>query len=139
MTLSAWTRGHEPMTGLRRAVLAVGALAAASPVLQARPAATAQLEEPKQLSIAQLAHVEVTSVTRAPQPLSQSAAAVAVVTSGEIARSGANNIPGAIRYVPGLDVAAGDDKRMARQLARLREHQLPGSPRTRSPANARSS
>jgi iron complex outermembrane receptor protein len=105
MTLSAWTRGHEPATGLLRAALAVGALAAASPALQARPAAAAQLEELKQLSIAQLANVQVTSVTRAPQPLSQSAAAVAVVTSGQIARSGASNIPEAIRYVPGLDVA----------------------------------
>lgn len=105
MTLSAWTRGHEPATGLLRAALAVGALAATSPALQARPAAAAQLQELKQLSIAQLANVEVTSVTRAPQPLSKSAAAVAVVTSGEIARSGADNIPEAIRYVPGLDVA----------------------------------
>ncbi|MBW4050103.1 MAG: TonB-dependent receptor [Proteobacteria bacterium] len=105
MTLSAWTRGREPATGVLRAVLAAGALAAASPVLHAQPAVAAQLDELKQLSIAQLANVEVTSVTRSPQPLSQSAAAVAVVTSGQIARSGANNIPEAIRYVPGLDVA----------------------------------
>ena len=69
MTLCAWTRGREPATGVVRAVLAAGALAAASPVLHAQPAIAAQLDELKQLSIAQLANVEVISVTRSPPPL----------------------------------------------------------------------
>jgi iron complex outermembrane receptor protein len=101
--LSASTRGRKPGTGLRTALLA-GALGAASPLLRAQPASAGQLNELKQLSIAQLANVEVTSVTRGPQPLSQSAAAVAVVTGREIERSGAMSIPEAIRYVPGIDV-----------------------------------
>ncbi|MGH8296714.1 MAG: TonB-dependent receptor plug domain-containing protein [Steroidobacteraceae bacterium] len=47
----------------------------------------------------------MTSVSRGPQPLSRSPAAVAVVTGDQIARSGALNVPEAIRYVPGIDVA----------------------------------
>src|SRR5690242_996443 len=99
MTLSASTRGHESATGALRAVLVAGALAAASSVLHAQPLPGAQVNELKRLSIEQLTNVEVTSVTRGPQPLSRSAAAVAVVTSGQIASSGAMNIPEAIRYV----------------------------------------
>ena len=105
MTLSASTRGHEPATGVLRAVLAAAALAVASPVLRAQQLAATQVNELKRLSIEQLTNVVVTSVTRGPQPLSSSAAAVAVVTGAEIASSGAMNVPEAIRYVPGLNVA----------------------------------
>ena len=87
-----------------RAVLVAGALAATTSMLHAQQASR-QIDELKRLSIEQLANVEVTSVTRGPQPLSRSAAAVAVVTSGQIASSGAMNIPEAIGYVPGIHVA----------------------------------
>ncbi|MDE2261454.1 MAG: TonB-dependent receptor [Gammaproteobacteria bacterium] len=105
MPLSASTRGHEPATGALRAVLVAGALAAASPLLQARQLAGTQVNELKRLDIEQLTNVVVTSVTRSPQPLSRSAAAVSVVTGREITSSGAMNIPEAIRYVPGVHVA----------------------------------
>jgi iron complex outermembrane recepter protein len=105
MMLSASTRGREPgRSALLRAVAVVGALAAAAPVLHAEPTA-AQVNELKHMSIEQLANVEVTSVTRGPEPLARSAAAVAVVTNGQIASSGAMNVPEAIRYVPGINVA----------------------------------
>ena len=87
-----------------RAVLVAGALAATTPMLHAQQASR-QVNELKRLSIEQLTDVEVTSVTRGPQPLSRSAAAVAVVTSAQIAGSGAMNVPEAIRYVPGIHVA----------------------------------
>src|SRR5487761_1056781 len=105
MTLSASNRGHEPATGALRAALVVGVLAAASPVLRAQPAAGTQVSQLKRLDIEQLADVTVTTVTRRPQPLSRSAAAVAVVTNREITSSGAMNVPEAIRYVPGINVA----------------------------------
>lgn len=105
MTLSASTRGREPVSAALRAVLLVGALAAAAPALHAQQFAASQVNQLKQLSIEQLADVMVTSVTRAPQPLSRSAAAAAVVTSGQITGSGAMNVPEAIRYVPGINVA----------------------------------
>jgi len=105
MTLSASTRGLEPVTAALCAVLVVGALGAASPTLHAQPLAADQVNQLKQLSIEQLTNVMVTSVTRAPQPLSLSAAAAAVVTSGQIEDSGAMNVPEAIRFVPGINVA----------------------------------
>ena len=105
MTLSASPRGHRSVTGALRAVFVAGALIAASPGLRAQPAASEQVGALKRLSIEQLANIEVTSVTRGPQPLSRSAAAVAVVSSQELSSSGAMNIPEAIRYVPGINVA----------------------------------
>ena len=105
MTLSASTRGHWSVTAMLRSVVLAGALAATTSILYAQQASGTQVNELKRLSIEQLADVEVTSVTRGPQPLSRSAAAVAVVTSGQIASSGAMNVPEAIRYVPGINVA----------------------------------
>ncbi|MFZ0501683.1 MAG: TonB-dependent receptor [Steroidobacteraceae bacterium] len=105
MTLSTSTRGHRPITLALRAVLVVGLIAAASPLLHAQQLAANQVNQLKQLSIEQLTNVMVTSVTRAPQRLARSAAAVAVVTSGQIVSSGAMNVPEAIRYVPGINVA----------------------------------
>ncbi|HEX5458471.1 MAG TPA: TonB-dependent receptor [Steroidobacteraceae bacterium] len=105
MTLSASTRGHRSATAMLRAALVAGALAAATSVLHAQQVAGTQVNELKRLSIEQLTDVEVTSVTRSAQPLSRSAAAVGVVTSGQITSSGAMNVPEAIRYVPGVHVA----------------------------------
>ncbi|MFZ0553320.1 MAG: TonB-dependent receptor [Steroidobacteraceae bacterium] len=105
MTLSTSTRGHRPITLALRVVLVVGLIAAASPLLHAQQLAANQVNQLKQLSIEQLTNVMVTSVTRAPQRLARSAAAVAVVTSGQIVSSGAMNVPEAIRYVPGINVA----------------------------------
>src|SRR5579883_3344490 len=105
MPLSASTRGHEPATGVLRAVLVAGALVAVSPVLQAQQLLAAKVSQLKRLDIEQLTNLVVTSVTRGPQPLSRSAAAIAVVTSGQLASSGAMDIPEAIRYVPGIHVA----------------------------------
>jgi len=84
MTLSTSTPGLEPTRGALRAVFAVGALAATSPALHAQQLAANQVNPLKQLSIAQLTNVMVTSVTRGPEPLSRSAAAGAVVMSGPL-------------------------------------------------------
>ena len=48
---------------------------------------------------------EVTSVTRTAEPMSRTPAAVYVVTNEMIRRSGARNLPEALRYVPGVQVA----------------------------------
>jgi iron complex outermembrane receptor protein len=50
-------------------------------------------------------NVEVTSVSRKGQKLSDTAAAVFVITQDDIRRSGATSIPEVLRIVPGLDVA----------------------------------
>ncbi len=58
-----------------------------------------------ELSIEELLDVEVTLASRKPQKISQTAAAVFVITNEDIRRSGAASIPELLRIVPGLQVA----------------------------------
>jgi iron complex outermembrane receptor protein len=62
-------------------------------------------EDLTQVSIENLMNIDVTSVSKKEQKLSQVAAAIFVITQEEIQRSGATNIPDLLRVVPGLDVA----------------------------------
>lgn len=59
----------------------------------------------KQLSIEQLGQVQVTSVTKEPEEVWKTAAAIYVITQQAIERSGATNIPEALRLAPGVEVA----------------------------------
>lgn len=58
-----------------------------------------------QVSLENLMNMEVTSVSKKEQKLSQVAAAIFVITQEDIHHSGAANIPELLRMVPGLDVA----------------------------------
>ncbi|MGH9407541.1 MAG: TonB-dependent receptor plug domain-containing protein [Terriglobia bacterium] len=83
-------------------------MAALSLVLAPVLLATQPQSESPDLSnatIEQLMNIEVTSVSKKPEKLSRVAAAVYVITSEDIRRSGAANIPDLLRMVPGLDVA----------------------------------
>jgi iron complex outermembrane receptor protein len=66
---------------------------------------SSQIERLSSLSIEQLLNAKVTSVARRPQELLRTAAAVQVLTSEEIRRSGATDIPQALRLADNLDVA----------------------------------
>jgi iron complex outermembrane recepter protein len=57
------------------------------------------------MNIEELMNVEVTSVSGHEQSLSKTAAAIFVITEEEILRSGATNIRGLLRMVPGVQVA----------------------------------
>jgi iron complex outermembrane receptor protein len=57
------------------------------------------------LSLEDLMAIEVTSVSRKAEHISDAPAAVYVLTGEEIRRSGATTIPDALRFVPGLQVA----------------------------------
>lgn len=57
------------------------------------------------LSLEQLGNIEVTSVSKRSEKASEAAAAIFVVTSDDIRRSGATTIPEVLRFVPGLSVA----------------------------------
>src|SRR5205814_7695268 len=59
----------------------------------------------KRLSVEELMDIEVTSVSRAAEHLGEAPAAVAVLTSEDIRRSGATTVPEALRLVPGIHVA----------------------------------
>ena len=56
------------------------------------------------LSLEELAQVEVTTVSRGPESVARAAAAVYVITSEDIRRSGATSLPEALRLAPNLDV-----------------------------------
>jgi iron complex outermembrane receptor protein len=61
--------------------------------------------ELKRLTVEQLMQINVTSVSRQPERLSEAASAIQVITSDEIRRSGATSIPEALRLAPNLEVA----------------------------------
>ncbi len=59
----------------------------------------------KALSIEDLMKIEVTSVSKAAEPLNDAAASIYVITREEILRSGAQSIPDMLRLAPNLQVA----------------------------------
>ncbi len=62
-------------------------------------------KEAVDLSVEDLLNVQVTSVAKKAQSLNDAPAAAFVISNEDIKRSGATNIPDALRLVPGLDVA----------------------------------
>ena len=64
-------------------------------------------------SLEDLMNIEIVSVSKTEQKLSQAASAVFVITQEDIRRSGALNIPDLLRMVPGLDVAQIDSNTWA--------------------------
>ena len=81
-------------------------------VVSAVPALATE-EDLTDMSIEALMDIQVTSVSKKSQSLSDSAAAVFVITSEDIARSGATAIPELLRMVPGLNVARIDSSKWA--------------------------
>lgn len=93
-----------------RAPAWMAVLACAAVLVLLSPASTAQDSTDQdygELSLEELMgiEVEVTSVSRKAEKLSETAAAIFVLTSEDIRRSGATSIPEALRMVPGVHVA----------------------------------
>ena len=78
-----------------------------APPVHAQPTqASASLpQDLKRLSIEELAQIDVTSVSRRTEKLSETAAAVSVINSDEIFRSGITSLAEVIRLADGIDVA----------------------------------
>jgi iron complex outermembrane receptor protein len=66
---------------------------------------TAGQRDLSQVSLEDLMNIQVTSVSKKEQKMSQAAAAIFVITQEDIRRSGAANIPDLLRLVPGLAVS----------------------------------
>src|SRR5581483_8182165 len=62
----------------------------------------------KTLSLEQLANVEVTTVSKEPEQVWRTAAAVTVLTSEDIRRSGYTTVADVLRLVPGVDIGRND-------------------------------
>jgi iron complex outermembrane receptor protein len=67
--------------------------------------APASLPDLSRLSIEQLANIDITSVSKTPEALSDAPAAVYVITHDDIIRSGATTLPEMLRLAPNLEVA----------------------------------
>jgi len=108
-----WTPAMAIALGMALSMYAIAGHAAAesgAPDVQKEP------DVPKKLihsSIEDLMNIEVTSVARKPQKLSESASAVYVITQEDIRRSGMSSIPELLRMVPGLSVAQFDANKWA--------------------------
>ena len=63
------------------------------------------IEQLQGLSIEDLGNINVVSVSRRPEPLSDAAASIYVITNDDIRRSGAISLPEALRLAPNLEVA----------------------------------
>jgi iron complex outermembrane receptor protein len=101
-TLPAWVAG---VISFYLTLLAGGLFGQSAPPAP-RPATQASgSQDLSQVSLEDLMNIQVTSVSKKEQKMSQAAAAIFVVTQEEIARSGATNIPDLLRMVPGMDVS----------------------------------
>ena len=83
----------------------------AEPAFAQQPDTAAQAL--KRLSIEQLMNLEVTSVSKRPERLAQTASAIQVITQEDIRRSGASSLPEALRLASNLQVAQVDSRQWA--------------------------
>ncbi|MDX2152857.1 MAG: TonB-dependent receptor [Bryobacteraceae bacterium] len=67
----------------------------------------------KQLSLEELSQIEVTTVTKGARPVFATPAAIEVITSGDIRRSGARTLPDVLRLAAGVEVAQLDGVKYA--------------------------
>lgn len=90
----------------RRAFIVIFLLAGLGTQSLAAPQENAANGEPlKQLSLAELGNVEVTTTSKEPEQIWKTSAAIYVLTQEDIRRSGATSIPEVLRLVPGVEVA----------------------------------
>src|SRR5438132_12845003 len=111
--------GSRPMADMRTVaaatsmVLMVGLVCVAVPGLAQQPDSTLSAEALKKLSIEQLMNLQVTSVSKRPERLSQTASAIQVITQEDIRRSGASSLAEALRLATNLQVAQVDSRQWA--------------------------
>jgi iron complex outermembrane receptor protein len=92
---------------VRHAATAIGLVLAASTAGAQTRGALAEL------SLEELANLEVTSVSRLPESLADAPAAIYVITRDDIRRSGAVTLPEALRLAPNLHIAQIDSSQYA--------------------------
>src|SRR3989449_2450068 len=94
-------------------VFTLGLVSLARPGFAQQPDSSLSAEALKQLSIEQLMNLQVTSVSKRPERLSQTASAIQVITQEDIRRSGAASLPEALRLATNLQVAQVDSRQWA--------------------------
>jgi iron complex outermembrane receptor protein len=74
----------------------------------AQPTAAQGNQDLRRLSLDELGNIEVTSVSKDPQQVQKTPAAIFVITQEDIRRSGATSVPEVLRLAPGVEVARVD-------------------------------
>ena len=98
-------KGFREFTARCSLALLFGVLAFFSSNLRAVDNPDAAEKQLTQMSLEQLGNIQVTSVNKAPEEVWKTPAAIYVITQEMIQRSGATNIPEALRLAPGVEVA----------------------------------
>src|SRR5882724_13367871 len=88
-------------------------LVAAGGVFAQTPEAAVSTADLKKLSVEELMNPEVTSVSKRPEKLSETASAIQVITREDIRRSGATRLPEALRLASNLEVDQIDSSQWA--------------------------
>lgn len=105
------------MKGGRPSALAAGAALLAlvpSPSLAQPPADQAEtVEDLRDLSIEQLARIEVRSASKQAEPIGRAPTSIFVITGSDIVRSAATSLPEALRLAPSLQVQQLDARQFA--------------------------
>ena len=100
---------HNRLKGLSRALLVTALTALFVMVASAQN----NQVDVTTMSVEDLMNMQVTSVSKRTQKVADAAAAVYVITQEDIRRSGATNIPEALRLAPGIQVARIDENKWA--------------------------
>jgi len=88
------------------------ALALAASCMAAR-ASVGEGTDLTELSLNDLMNIEISSVSKRAEPLTEAAAAITVITAEDLQRSGVRNLAEALRRVPGVQVARADARQYA--------------------------
>jgi len=94
-------------------VFTLGFVCFTQPGFAQQPDSSLSGEALKKLSIEQLMNLQVTSVSKRPERLSQTASAIQVITQEDIRRSGASSLAEALRLATNLQVAQVDSRQWA--------------------------
>src|SRR5437867_3623223 len=92
---------------------ALALLLFAVPTFGQAPSTAQPPRDLKKLSLDELQSIEVTSVSRRPEKLLETASAIQVITADDIRRSGATSLPEALRLASNLQVAQVDSRSWA--------------------------
>lgn len=100
-------------TGDRLRLLALASVLAACSASAADPEDPLDIAQLKKFSVDELMDIQVTSVSKHAEKLSEAPSAIQVITGDEIRRSGASSIPEALRLASNLHVAQQDSRQWA--------------------------
>src|SRR5213596_1873142 len=110
----------KALAAARSMLLTLGLVCLAGSAFAQQPDSTTQrrdsslsAEALKKLSIEQLMNLQVTSVSKRPEQLSQTASAIQVITQQDIRRSGASSLPEILRLATNLQVTQVDSRQWA--------------------------